>query len=423
MTTLSAGVSSITGLDAAGRDLVADPRDNLVQHVLERRHRLEAEHRPRLADVRYSHLHVVLVRRIRDEPQRAVAAVGLAPHDLGELAYRRRARSRQVEVFVERLLRLHREPDAVRKVAAVGVVAHLVAVPEYVQRFLAFQNLLHQVGHHVTHGELDVAAPHVMVAQRAALADAHAVEGTQDRERQGVLLVRAPGEVFGRELLKAVRRPGRRARHLRALRCGEDRGRLEDHAAGQHGDLPETAVAKRAHRCVEGGSADALVLGQQVVGELVEIRDAADHRGPGDDMVAVHRELGQEPGVLGVAVDQAVARIVVKRPRDRAVLAEVVDADHLVPGVEKLGDQVPANKTSCAGDEDLQRRMGPVTPQMSTTSRPSSSSLLYARCGAPTTITSDSRSTLSSGWKVGSAMYGSVHSTLAPLNWASLRSL
>ena len=32
---------------------------------------------------------------------------------------------------------------------------------------------------------------------------------------------------------------------------------------------------------------DALVLGEQVVGVLVEVADAADHRGPGDDVIAV----------------------------------------------------------------------------------------------------------------------------------------
>src|SRR5437870_9962487 len=67
--------------------------------------------------------------------------------------------------------------------------------------------------------------------------------------------------------------------------------------------------------------------------------------------------------------------------------------------------------------------MGPVMPQMSTTSRPSSSSSRYARWGAPTTITSESCSTFSSGSKVGSGTYGSLQSTFAPLNCASLRSL
>src|SRR5207237_9983558 len=110
-------------------------------------------------------------------------------------------------------------------------------------------------------------------------------------------------------------------------------------------------------------------------------------------------------------------------PAHRAVLTEVVDTDILVAGVTQLRDEIPADASGRAGDYNSQSLLGPVTHQMSTTSRPSSSSSRYARCGAPTTSTSDSRSTLSSGSKVGSGTYGSVQRTFAPLNWASLRSL
>ena len=56
---------------------------------------------------------------------------------------------------------------------------------------------------------------------------------------------------------------------------------------------------------------DPLVLGQQVVGELVEVADPADHRRRGDDLVAVRGELGDQRRVLGVALDEAVARVLV----------------------------------------------------------------------------------------------------------------
>ena len=97
-----------------------------------------------------------------------------------------------------------REPDAVRQVATVRVVAHLVARAKDVQRVLAAQHLDDEIGHDVRKRELDVAAHHVRVAQRAALADADTVERAQDRVRQAVLLVRTAREVLARQLLEAI---------------------------------------------------------------------------------------------------------------------------------------------------------------------------------------------------------------------------
>jgi hypothetical protein len=101
---------------------------------------------------------------------------------------------------------------------------------------------------------------------------------------------------------------------------------------------------------VEGGGADALVFREQVVGELVEIRDPPDHRGSRNELVAVGRELGQEWRVFGVALDEVVARVAVKAAFERPVLGVVVDADDLVAGVEQVGDEVAGNEPSCAGD-------------------------------------------------------------------------
>jgi hypothetical protein len=108
----------------------------------------------------------------------------------------------------------------------------------------------------------------------------------------------------------------------------------------------------------------------------VEIRDSSDHRGAGDELVAVARELGEELRVFGVALDETVARVVVEAALERTVLGVVVDADDLVAGVEQVGDEIPGNKPGSAGDENSQSRMGPVIPQMSTTSRPARSSFL-----------------------------------------------
>src|SRR5207244_10888516 len=140
-------------------------------------------------------------------------------------------------LFRSRPLRFDGEPDPAREVPAVGVVPHLASVAEDVQRVLAFQHLLDEVGDHVAHSELDVATVYVAVPQRSALADAHTVERTQDREGQRVLLVRPTREVLGGELLEAIGRPGWWAGHLSALRSGEHRRRFEDHAARENGDL------------------------------------------------------------------------------------------------------------------------------------------------------------------------------------------
>ena len=85
----------------------------------------------------------------------------------------------------------------------------------------------------------------------------------------------------------------------------------------------------------------------------MEVADPADHRGRGDHLVAVARELGHQRDVLGVALDEAVAGMVVVGAPHRAVLAEVVDAHHLVTGGEQLGDQVAADEAGRAGDQDL----------------------------------------------------------------------
>jgi hypothetical protein len=70
----------------------------------------------------------------------------------------------------------------------------------------------------------------------------------------------------------------------------------------------------------------------------VEIGDAADHRRARDELIAVRRQLGQQLWVLCIALDEAVARVVVEASLDRAVLAEVVNSDDLVAGLQEISD-------------------------------------------------------------------------------------
>ena len=161
------------------------------------------------------------------------------------------------------------------------------------------------------------------------------------------------GEIFGCELLESVGRAGRRARLLCTFWGGKDRRALEDHAARQHRDLQQATQPERTDCSIKGGGADALVLRQQVIRELVEVGDAADHGGARDHLVAVDGKLGEELSVFGIAFDKPVARVVFESSPDRPVLAEVVHSDDLVSGVEQLGDEVPADEPRGAGDEEF----------------------------------------------------------------------
>ena len=117
----------------------------------------------------------------------------------------------------------------------------------------------------------------------------------------------------------------------------------------------------------------------------MEVADATDHRGSGNDLVAVGGELGDEAGVLCVALDEPVSRMAVVRLDQPAVLAEVVEPDDLMAGLVQLGDQVAVDEPGGAGDQDphYSRIPPPRAPQTSTTSLPPTSSDRYGLCGAP----------------------------------------
>ena len=106
------------------------------------------------------------------------------------------------------------------QVAAVGVVPDLVAVAEDVQRVLALEHLLHEVGTTWLIASFTLPLEHLDVAEGPALADADAVERPHDRVGQLVLVPGGPGEVLDGQLLEAVGR--QRRRDLRARRPRTD---------------------------------------------------------------------------------------------------------------------------------------------------------------------------------------------------------
>src|SRR5439155_11470235 len=96
-------------------------------------------------------------RVVRDVAERYVRTLDLAPDQFGQFENSGRLRGGQVEVVVDRGRVLQRVHDAAGQVAAVRVVAHLRALAQDVQRVLALDDLLHEVGHDVGHRELHVA--------------------------------------------------------------------------------------------------------------------------------------------------------------------------------------------------------------------------------------------------------------------------
>src|SRR5438876_1791319 len=128
-------------------------------------------------------------------------------------------------------------------------------------------------------------------------------------------------------------------------------------------------------RRIECRREDAFVLGEEVVRELVEIADSADHRRGSDHLVDVRGELLHQLDILRVALDEAVSRMVVVRLRQSAVLAEIVESHDVVTGFEELRDEIAVDESCRACDEDSQSRMpDPKAPQTSTTSLPPTSS-------------------------------------------------
>jgi hypothetical protein len=90
-----------------------------------------------------------------------------------------------------------------------------------------------------------------------------------------------------------------------------------------------------------------------IVCVLVEVGDAADHGGTGDDLIAVGRQFRHQRHVLAVAEHEAVIGVAVMGFGDRAVFAEIVDADDMVPVLEQLGDDITRNEAGGSGDQDF----------------------------------------------------------------------
>ena len=263
---------------------------------------------------------------------------------------------------------------------------------------------------------------------RPPLADAHAVERPQDRVRQPVLLPGALREVLRGQLLEAVRRDRRgRGRAGRPRASGRRSPTRRPSTSSRTTIRSSSPAPVRLDRGVEGGGEDPLVLGQQVVGELVEVADPADHRGRRHDLVAVRRQLAQQrrrpwrrPPRTGSAGGRRSSGDV------GPYLLKLSSADHLVAGLEQLRHEVAVDEPGGAGDQDPhQSRIPP--PERA----PDVHDLAAAEVEVPVgpvrgaqdqdvALREDRRPAARAGRR---ATYGSVHRTRAPAHASSLRSL
>src|SRR5687767_9364940 len=104
-------------------------------------------------------------------------------------------------------------------------------------------------------------------------------------------------------------------------------------------------------RGVESGGYDALILGDQIVGILMKIGDAAYLCRAGHHVVALRSEVPQQRGIFGVSFDEPVVGMVLIALFDHPVLREVVDPDDPVPLTQQLFHQVAGDESSRARDE------------------------------------------------------------------------
>ena len=62
---------------------------------------------------------------------------------------------------------------------------------------------------------------------------------------------------------------------------------------------------------------------------------------------------GHQRHILAVAEHEPVVGVAVMGLGDRAVFAEIVDADDMVPMPEQLGDDITCNEAGGSGDQDF----------------------------------------------------------------------
>ena len=82
--------------------------------------------------------------------------------------------------------------------------------------------------------------------------------------------------------------------------------RLEHHRARQVRDLCQPPGAMGLDCGIALGGHDPLVGREQVIGIGVEVGDSADQRGPGDEVITVGEQPGEQVDVARITLDKGV---------------------------------------------------------------------------------------------------------------------
>ncbi len=114
----------------------------------------------------------------------------------------------------------------------------------------------------MAHGQLDVPAEDLFLAERFPLANAHAVEWPNDRVGQPILFPGALGKIFSRQFLEAIGRAGRRTAALFTFGCGPGADIFKHHGRADDVNFFQSATAVGFNGSIESGRGDAFILGQ-----------------------------------------------------------------------------------------------------------------------------------------------------------------
>ena len=79
-------------------------------------------------------------------------------------------------------------------------------------------------------------------------------------------------------------------------------------------------------------------------------------------MIAVGDQVAQQLGILPIALREMIVGMTVIALGNRTVFAEIVDADHLVTGLQQLLDQIAADTTSKTAFNEALKRVAKSLP-------------------------------------------------------------
>src|ERR1035437_3741750 len=104
----------------------------------------------------------------------------LAPDGFGQLEDGSAGWSGKVEVLIDRGGMFQANLYSLSQIAAIRVVPDLISRTENVEGILALKHLLRQIGHHMRHRQLHIAAINVVVMQRPLFSYADAIKRTHN---------------------------------------------------------------------------------------------------------------------------------------------------------------------------------------------------------------------------------------------------